>query len=223
MAQESAEQRAERLARLNATRGGTRFNNVPPAIEAAEAPAKTSRFRGAGAPLRRKKDGTQEVVEDILTSDPDFVTEVPESPWGLYGHFCRVVRKHYPGAVLPSPSSSGKYLKWAKQLLGTYTREQIYEMIQVFVVDFKNLGKTKVFFKYSGTPTPTFDAFYTNHAMWVSYIGKGVIAIPAVRYSAYAEGYERRQRNRNGGDNESSVRGKTEVDPFDELRVRREE
>lgn len=219
VAQESPEQKAERLARRKAQRKGTRakINDVAKADEAPQTGAK-KKFRGAGPPLRRRKDGTQEVVENILTTDPELVTEVPDSPWGLYGHFCRVVRRQYQDAQLPPAASKGKYLKWSKELLGIYTREQIYEMIQVFVKDYDNLKAARIFFKFSGTPTPTFDQFYCNHAMWLTYVGKGIVSPPGARYSAYAESYNRRMGKKNDISNEGEAQGRTEVDPIEALR-----
>jgi hypothetical protein len=218
VAKESPEQRAERLARLKAAKSKTSRPNSAGKVEGPPPKKERTKFkRGAGPPLKRRKDGTYEVVEKILTRDPDLVTEVPESPWGVYGHFCLVVRKHFPGANLPSEGQS-KYLGWAKRMLRDFSRGELYEMIQVFVMDFNNLNSARIFYKLSGTPTPTFDQFYSNTSLWHSFIGKGIIKPPGARYSSYLDAYNKRHGKKNDISNGEASQGRTDVDPIEALR-----
>ena len=174
--------------------------------------------RGSGAPPS-DKDETQEVLEKHLTADPDSVSEVPNSPWGLYGHFCKVVRKKYPDAKLPMVGKgAGKYLKWGKLLLSSYSTSDLYEMIQVLVLDFENIRASKVFFKYAGTTTPTYEQLYCNAETLVTFIGSGLIAPPAVRVSSYADDYQKRHSKDPDITNDPSNAGRTAVDPIEALR-----
>lgn len=195
---ESKEQIEARKARSKEKRKGARADGVnapkSKASGAVETPAKTKRKRGAGkAPKSsRKTEGqrsTEEWVDD-MTPEPEAVSVVPDSPWGIYSHFGKVVRKKFPDAQLSK--HNGKYLKWGKLLLQKFSTSQIYEMIEVLVLDYENLSSAKIFFKYSGTPTPTYDQLFSNADTLVTYIGSGIICPPAARYSAYAEDYNKR-------------------------------
>jgi hypothetical protein len=147
--------------------------------------------RGAGAPPSNKIN-TQDVLDNHLTADPDTVSEVPNSPWTLYTHFTKVVRKKYPDARL-STAADGKYLKWGKLMLKKFTRGDLYEMIQVLVLDYENIAKSRVFFKFSGTPYPTYEQFYCNTDALLTFVGTGIIAPPSVRFSHYANDYNNRK------------------------------
>lgn len=212
MASETPAQRQERLDRMKALRGGGRskINDVSKADESHEpspSGASSAKFkRGAGRPIAR--DETTAFVEKYLS-------EIPSSPWSLYGHFCAVVRSKFPGAKLPK-AGNGKYLRWGKMLLKQYSPEDLYEMSRVHVLDFDNIKKSKIFFKYGGTPTPTFEQFFANAEVLATYIGKGVIALPAARVSAYMDDYRKRKGIKNDISNEEDDQGRT--DPFDALR-----
>lgn len=137
-----------------------------------------------------KASGTAAVVQE-LTADPDSVCEAPDSPFHLYAHFCKAVRKKWPDAQFPAHDA--KLLKWAKDLLKHYTRSQLYEMIRLVVLDFENINRVRTFFKYRGTPVPTWLFFYGNADTLVSFIGVGVIEPPGIRTSPYADDYARRK------------------------------
>jgi hypothetical protein len=178
-----------------------------------------TRRRGAGAPIT-KKDDTHDVLEKHLTADPDTVAKVPDSPWNLYVHFSKVVRKKYPDARLPKVGG-GKYLKWGKTLLSKYSQEELYEMIQILVLDFENISAARIFFKFAGTPTPTYDQFFSNATMLVTFIGSGIISPPSVRFSPYEEDYNRRHGK--GGDTGSADLGRTGTDPIDPIEALRDQ
>jgi hypothetical protein len=147
--------------------------------------------RGAGSPPSNKST-TQDVLDNHLTADPDTVSEVPDSPWTLYTHFTKVVRKKYPDARL-STAADGKYLKWGKLMLKKFSRADLYEMIQVLVLDYESIAKSRIFFKYSGTPYPTYEQFYCNTDTLLTFVGTGIIAPPSVRFSHYANDYNNRK------------------------------
>jgi hypothetical protein len=164
-------------------------------------PAETKRPRGAGRPPRRSfgpqgQRSTGEVVDD-MTPDPKTVSEVSGGPWGLCSHFRKVMRGKYPDAELISPD--GRYLKWAKLLLKEHTTKQLYEMIQLLVLDYENFKSARIFLKYGGSPYPSFEQLYSNASSLVSYIGVGVVKLPSVRISPYAEDYKRRHEKADDG------------------------
>jgi len=223
MAQPTEEERERERARQQALRKGTRARitdvTKPDESRATEiypdAPKKPR--RGAGAPPGSKKDSTEDVIDELLTDDPDAISEAPKTPWALYAHFCKVVKTKYPSANLPQ-AGNPKYLRWGKELLRDFSRVDLYEMIRVLVLDYENIGPSKVFFKYSGRAVPQFDQLYCNAETLLSFVGRGIIAPPAVRYSHYADDYSKRKAAINDIPNAGGDSGKTEVDPFDALR-----
>ena len=187
--------------------------------DAGVAPEK--RRRGAGAPIT-KKDSTHDVLEKHLTADPDTVSKVPDSPFHLYVHFSKVVRKRYPDARLPK-GGDGKYLRWGKTLLKIYSQEELYEMIQVLVLDYESIATARIFFKFSGTPTPIYEQFFSNADTLVTFIGLGIISPPSVRFSAYAEDYNKRHgKGVNAGDDPVDL-GRTGTDPIDPIEALRDQ
>lgn len=179
-----------------------------------DAPRASKKRRGAGAPVS-KKDETKDVVDKHLTHDPDAVSEVPSKPWPLYWHFRDSVRKKFPEARLPDDPNP-KYLKWGKDLLKDYSTSDLYEMIRVLVLDYENINASRIFFKFSGTPTPTYEQFFSNRDMLATFIGTGVISPPAVRFSAYADDYNKRHGKTSTSADDQS--GRTDVDPLEALR-----
>ena len=223
MAQPTEEERQAELARLKALRKGPRSRitdvtspSTQPAAPSPDAPRK--RYKGAGPPPKRNFDSTADVIHNYLSADPNAISEVPEGPWALHVHFRRAVKSKYPGARFPKDGGP-KYLRWAKELLRDYSRKELYEMIRLLVFDYENIKPSRVFFKNNrGSPTPTFDLFYSNAVALQSLIGKGIISPPAVRYSPYADDYAKRHGQSADITPNQSGEGKTEVDPIDALR-----
>jgi hypothetical protein len=183
---EQVEAERARLAKSkkkDAPRPNTGDTSSPDSDDDQDKPAKRSK-KPAKAPEPHK------VIAE-LTADPDVVCEVPDSPYHFYAHFCKAVRKRWPEAQFPSPD--GKVLKWGKEMLKQFSRSQLYEMVRLLVLDFENINRVRTFFKYRGTPTPSWLFLYGNIDTLVTFIGVGVIEPPGVRTSPYAEDYMRRR------------------------------
>lgn len=117
------------------------------------------------------------LVEETREDEADTIAALPKatkhlSPWRLYMRFCDAVKGKYPDAVLPRTPKK-KYLRWAKQLLASYDEENIDAMIRLLVLDYEQIPSSRIFFKYGGTPTPTFEQFFANVDTLATLIGRG--------------------------------------------------
>ena len=184
--QEKAER--ERQAKL---RGGTPPVSFESNRERGDDLKRHPSAMSAAEPVAKGKKGPKKPVDGLgpeaeaLIPDPATVKDVPTVPWGLYTHFCKAVRNRWPEAVLAQRDMAA--LKWGKELLAKFQPKDLYEMIQVLVLDYEHIDGARVFFKFKGGPTPTFKQLYTNADLIASYVGKGIIST-----GAYAEDYRRR-------------------------------
>ena len=220
----SKEQLAAERARRAAKREGTRETikdvaypekGTPKGGEEAEV---SKGRRGAGVPPSGK-DSTQNVIERHFTPRPSTVTKVPDSPWGLYAHFCLVVRERYPDVRISAADK--RYLMWAKELVDTKNVQDLYEMIDVLVYDYENIRPSGLFLKFAkAVPTPTFEQLYHNVDTLMTLIGVGILAPPSVRYSAYAERFNKRHVKPAPveGSGDITDPGKTEIEMLEALR-----
>lgn len=212
---ESEEQRQARLAKRKAQQGGT-----PPVRPVGpEAPADGGGKRGRGA--MSEPDGSEapkgrgkgkraaKGSAGGLEASPDGVPSKPkkhplENPWELYTHFRRVVHAKWPGARLaphnPNILRLASYLiqrpdKEDPSRMSGFCGDDLFEMIQVLVLDFENFPHAKIFLKTGGLPYPTFEQFCANTGVLYPLVGQGVVGIGAGRVSYYAEDYRQRQGN----------------------------
>jgi hypothetical protein len=139
------------------------------------------------------------------------------TPARLYKEFKDIVRSKYPAAIL-AEHSDGRYLVWGKRLISNYPEEALREMVRVLVLDFENFAKAKIFLKFSGATHPTYEQFQSNAALLAGRVGVGVIAPPSVRFSAYAEDYNRRRDAAAGTGSVDDGKDKATVDPIQAIR-----
>lgn len=214
---ESEEQRRERKERADKVKTGQSpfFKDLATPGVSGIPRAKKANQRGAGAaptgPGSRSEQRSTEDHIDAFTSSPQDVSAVPGSPWGLYTHFKKVVCQKYPKAHLSGHNK--KLLAWGKWLHQNFNPIELYEMIQVLVLDYESFKIAKVFMKFGGTPHPTFEQYFSNASILASFIGVGVISPPAVRRSPYADDYAKRH-----GKTASDSGVEDPVDPIKALR-----
>lgn len=145
-------------------------------------------IKGKKGPKKRQEaDGVTPEME-ALVPEPATVASVPTAPWGLYTHFCKVVKHRWPDAVLANRSPA--ILKWGKDLLSRFQPENLYEMIEVLVRDYEHIEHGRFFFKFKGGPTPTFQQLYCNADLIATFVGKGIAS--GGKSSGYLEDYRRR-------------------------------
>ena len=200
----SKEELAALRARQKALRPGAR-GQVSDLKRAENKPTKRD-----GGPLSAE---TQEIYDQI-TPEPETVGEVPKNPWQIYTHFAKAVRARYPQAQAPM-APGGKDMKWGSDLKNRFSRVQIYEMIQVLVLDYENITKARIWLKGTKTSHPSYEQLYMNADALLTYIGIGVVAPPAVRFSPYADDYAKRH---NKGSTETADGPSTPEDDADAIR-----
>lgn len=123
----------------------------------------------------------------LQVPDPDYEEEVPATPDGLIKHFEIVLKRKFPRAIVRPDSVD---FKFAKELLAQFTRAELYEMVQLIVLDWGSIKASKEFFPPGGAE-PRFEQLYKWRKPLCSYIGKGVVAGTG-RSSYYMADYIRR-------------------------------
>ena len=115
--------------------------------------------------------------------DPETVTEVPGNPHGLIKHLIRVLMKHSPDAKYRPLK---KDYAWAKELLKQFSREELYELIQLIVLDWNNAHHLPSLWpKRSAGEHPSMKYLYFWSQTLVNFIGKGILDGSAHRFSPY--------------------------------------
>ena len=150
-------------------------------------------------------------------SDADVSSSGKLTPGELYTRFRNAVWNKYPNAIL-AKHTDGRYMAWGKHLTANYSEDALVEMIKLLVLDYENLGATRIFFKFSGTPHPTYEQFNGNIDLLAARVGIGITAPPSVRFSPYADDYAKRKNKSTEG--ERGADGGKSVDPIQAIRDR---
>ena len=181
------------------------------------------------ARLREQQKGSRDNVTDLRTAEtrPAKVAQRAVSksiehssgkltPGKLYTRFRDAVQAKYPGAIL-ARHTDGRYMAWGKSLIANFSEDHLNEMIHLIVLDYENITSSRIFFKFSGTSHPTYEQFQGNIDLLSGNIGIGIIALPSVRYSPYADDYAKRKAG-TAAESSSEDPGKTTVDPIQAIR-----
>ena len=167
------------------------------------------------ARLRAQKKGLRDQVTDVRTAESETAKRAKEAvkrekrsenPAKLYFRFVGEVMRKYPDANLTTHSDA-RFLAWGKTLLSKYSDEHLAEMIKVLVLDYESLVKCKdIFFQFKNVgPNPTYVQLQGNAEALAGLIGIGVIVPPSIRYSAYADDYNKRHNAGADGDDEDDI------------------
>lgn len=191
---ENEKQKKERLERQKKLRQGqrTRFNQTRDITD--EGKSRRSSMAGMTEEerdrARYKKKDAAEAAREAPIPDPETVAEVPGNPHGLIKHFIRVLMKHSPEAKYRPLK---KDYSWAKELLKQFNREELYEMIQLIVLDWNNAHHvTSLWPKRSAGEYPNMKYLYFWSQTLVNFIGKGITEGSANRFSPYASDWAER-------------------------------
>jgi len=179
------------------------------------------------ARLRDQRKGSRNKVTDLKTAEskPSKAAQRATSraserssdkftPGKLYTAFRDAVHEKWPQAIL-AKHTDGRYMAWGKRLVANYSKNALLEMIRVIVLDYDNIGAARIFFKFAGTPHPTYEQFNGNIDLLAGAVGVGIIAPPSVRFSAYADDYNKRHNKTETTDDDS---GKKMIDPLQAIR-----
>lgn len=100
------------------------------------------------------------------------VFEVPAHPFQFVHYFRRVVGRHFPDASFPD-KITGKELGQARYLLRLFSRSDLYELVELVVVDWSEIASSRIFLKAMRENHPTLSHLVSNRSVLRTLVGKG--------------------------------------------------
>ena len=131
-------------------------------------------------------------MEAAMSEAPIQKDAAPHHPFKLYAFLARIVRDKFEGHTLLRPGR--KELGICANLIKRYSPEELFEMIQLMVLDWDNIRYGNVFMRYKTKDSrPTLLFLASNAEILHSHIGRGITAGGGHRFSAYEASYKARK------------------------------